>query len=76
NNVTGFDESKFTDALNNAQSANTAAACLDCERKLIDTHCYIPLFYESRYYANAKGVSGIQFHPGSGRVSFVNTSIN
>ena len=75
NNVTGFDESKFTEALNNAQSANTAAACLDCERKLIDTHCYIPLFYESRYYANAKGVSGIQFHPGSGRVNFVNTII-
>ena len=73
NNVTGFDESKFTAALVNAQSANTAAACLNCEKKLLDTHCYLPLFYESRYYATAKGVSGVQFHPGSGRVSFVNT---
>ncbi len=68
NNVTGFDESKFSSALGKAQSLNTADACLECEKKLIDTHCYIPLFYESRYYAAAKGVSGIYFHPGSGRV--------
>ncbi len=74
NNVTGFDESKFSVALGKAQSLNTADACLECEKKLIDTHCYIPLFYESRYYAAAKGVSGIYFHPGSGRVSFVNTN--
>lgn len=74
NNVTGFDESKFETALAKAQSANSAAACLECERALINTHCYIPLFYESRYYANAKGVNGVQFHPGSGRVNFVNTS--
>lgn len=74
NNVTGFDESKFSSALGKAQSLNTADACLECEKKLIDTHCYIPLFYESRYYAAAKGVSGIYFHPGSGRVSFVNTN--
>lgn len=75
NNVTGFDEEKFSIALQNAQSANTAAACLECEKKLLKTHCYIPLFYESRYYATAKGVSGIQFHPGSGRVNFVNANI-
>lgn len=74
NNVTGFDESKFKTALGKAQSSNTAAACLECEKKLINTHCYIPLFYESRYYATAKGVSGVQFHPGSGRVNFVNTN--
>lgn len=74
NNVTGFDESEFSAALSKAQSLNTAAACLECEKTLMDTHCYIPLFYESRYYAAAKGVSGVNFHPGSGRVSFVTTS--
>ena len=38
NNVTGFDESKFSSALGKAQSLNTADACLECEKKLIDTH--------------------------------------
>ncbi|MDE6123615.1 MAG: hypothetical protein K2G22_00085, partial [Eubacterium sp.] len=73
-NITGFDTSEFNSSLQNAQSAdaaNTAAACRICEEKLIATHCYVPLFYEASYYASAKGVSGVQFHPGSGRVSFV-----
>ena len=66
--------SAFESALQNAKSAdtaNTAAACRICEEKLIASHCYVPLFYESSYYASAKGVTGVQFHPGSGRVSFV-----
>ncbi|MDE6385735.1 MAG: hypothetical protein K2L36_06265 [Eubacterium sp.] len=73
-NITGFDTSEFNSSLQNAQSAdaaNTAAACRICEEKLIASHCYVPLFYESSYYASAKGVTGVQFHPGSGRVSFV-----
>ncbi len=73
-NITGFDTSAFESALQNAKSAdtaNTAAACRICEEKLIASHCYVPLFYESSYYASAKGVTGVQFHPGSGRVSFV-----
>lgn len=74
-NLTGFDDSKFSTALKKAQASNTAAACLDCEKQLLNTHCYIPLFYESRYYATADGVSGVQFHAGSGRVSFVFTNI-
>lgn len=32
NNVTGFDESKFSSALGKAQSLNTADACLECEK--------------------------------------------
>lgn len=75
-NTTGFDDEKFTAALQKAQSSNTAADCLECEKRLIETYCYIPLCYESRYYATAKGVSGIQFHPGSGRVSFIGTKID
>ena len=73
NNVTGFSKSKFETALKKAQSSNSESDCLNCEKKLLSTYCYIPLFYESRYYATAKGISGVQFHPGSGRVNFVNT---
>ncbi|MDE5605422.1 MAG: hypothetical protein K2I73_07555 [Eubacterium sp.] len=73
NNVTGFNESKFEAALKKAQSSNSTSDCLNCEKKLLNTYCYIPLFYESRYYATAEGISGVQFHPGSGRVNFVNT---
>lgn len=69
-NVTGFDSAKFSASLQKAQTSNSADAILECEKNLLETHCYIPLFYESRYYATAKGVSGVQFHPGSGRVSF------
>ncbi|MDE6660110.1 MAG: hypothetical protein K2K01_08380 [Eubacterium sp.] len=74
NNLTGFSESKFEPALKKAQSSNTASDCLNCEKKLLSTYCYIPLFYESRYYATAKGISGVEFHPGSGRVNFVKTT--
>lgn len=73
NNVTGFETEDFSAAVQKIQASNTAAACIEAEKELMQTHCYIPLFYETRYYATAKGVSGVQFHPGSGRVSFVGT---
>ena len=34
----------------------------------------MPVMFESSYYAQAKGVSGVNFHAGSGRVSFVNAT--
>lgn len=52
-------------------SAGTVSACRECEQALINTGAVLPVFYESAYYVMAKGVSGVQFHPGSGRVSFV-----
>ena len=72
----GFDDAKFSAALQKAQSSNSAKDCLACEKRLMETYCYIPLCYESRYYASAKGISGIQFHPGSGRVNFTKTVMN
>lgn len=74
NNLTGFYTEDFINALENAKnsdSENLVNSCSECEKELIDTYCYTPLFYEANFYASAKGVSGVQFHPGSGRVSFV-----
>jgi len=73
-NLTSCYLSDFEEALNDAQSANAedlVSACEKCESELAETYCYAPLFYESCYYAQAAGVTGVQFHPGSGRVSFV-----
>ncbi len=73
-NITSFITDDFIAALDSARSedaGNLASACGNCEKKLIESFCYAPLFYETRYYASAKGVSGVLFHPGSGRVCFV-----
>lgn len=54
-------------------TAGTATARLPSlpSQALIQTGAVLPVFYESAYYVMAGGVSGVQFHPGSGRVSFV-----
>lgn len=73
-NITGLDSDEFAELITAAGSAapsELAAACEECERALYDEHRLAPLFYESNYYAEAKGVSSVQFHPGSGRISFV-----
>lgn len=65
------------DVLNDAQTANADHAAEEykkCEQALIDDYSVMPLLFESSYYAQAKGVSGVQFHAGSGRVSFVNAT--
>lgn len=75
--ITDFYRNDFEKALeeaNAADSASLVSACEKCEAALYDTYCFIPVFYESNYYAQAKGVSGVQFHPGSGRVSFINAT--
>ena len=74
NGVSSFDSGDFSKALAKARVAGAddlAAECFNCEKALAATYCYIPLFYEESYYAAAKGVSGVQFHPGTGRVNFV-----
>ena len=57
----------------NATAGTATAACRDCEQALIQSGAVLPVYYESAYYVMAGGVSGVQFHPGSGRVSFVET---
>lgn len=64
-------------ALNSAEHSGAnkmAAACRKCEQEIMKDYSIMPVFYEASYYVQAKGVSGIQFHAGSGRVSFVNAT--
>lgn len=72
-----IDSDGYNDTLSEAVSADAAdlaAACYQCEKELYQNYSFLPVFYESCYYAQAKGVSGVQFHPGSGRVSFINAT--
>ena len=64
-------------ALEAAQSANAdkmANACKECEQSIMNDYSIMPMMYESSYYVQAEGVSGVQFHAGSGRVNFVNAT--
>jgi oligopeptide transport system substrate-binding protein len=61
--VTSAEQSSSIDKL----KSNTKA----CEKAIMSTYSICPMMFESSYYATAKGVSGIQFHAGTGRVSFV-----
>lgn len=58
----------------NVSSADLASACKKAEQAILKDYSLLPVFFESSYYACAKGVSGVDFHPGSGRVSFVNAT--
>lgn len=57
-----------------ASSSKLAAAVKKCENAVLEDYSLKPILYESSYYVQAEGVSGVQFHPGSGRVSFVNAT--
>lgn len=74
-NKTGCDTSAAEAALATAESATDLSAQTEAirqaEQALVDTFAIYPMLTETSYYAAAKGVSGVQFHPGSGRVSFV-----
>lgn len=64
-------------ALKRAQSgtaADLAANAKQCEEAILADYSIKPVLYESSYYAEASGVKNVQFHPGSGRVSFVNAT--
>lgn len=72
--VSSFDTKDFSAALKKASTAKAsklAQECYKCEKELLSNYCYVPLFFESSYYASAKGVTSVQFHPGTGRVCFV-----
>ncbi len=60
------------DKAKNASANELAQACMDCEKQLLEDYSLLPVLFESSYYVQAKGVSGVQFHAGSGRVCFVN----
>ncbi|MBR2100725.1 MAG: peptide ABC transporter substrate-binding protein [Eubacterium sp.] len=75
-NRSGFDTKKFEAALLNAQKADNltkkAEYIAQAERIIIESYSICPMLWETSSFAQAKGVSGVQFHAGTGRVSFVN----
>lgn len=68
------DAQKAVETVQNASAAEKVSAYRECETVLMNDYSVMPVLFESSYYAQAKGVSGVQFHPGSGRVSFVNAT--
>ena len=58
----------------NGTAQNLAQNARNCEKAILADYSIKPVLYESSYYAQAKGVANVQFHPGSGRISFVNAT--
>lgn len=80
NNGAGINQDKVIKHITNAQNEtnlNSVAKNLEmAENEIIKSYSICPMVYESSYYALAKGVNNVQFHPGTGRVSFVNATRN
>lgn len=76
--ITGFDKAKVQKYVAQAQSKDDltgkASAIKGAENEIIKSYTICPMIYESSYYSLAKGVNNVQFHPGTGRVSFVNAT--
>lgn len=77
-NGKGFNKKKVEKSLINAEKAsdlNTKSKFIRAaESSIISSYALYPVIYETGYYVEAKGVSGVQFHMGTGRVSFVNAT--
>lgn len=77
-NITDINSNKVAALVKKAQNQSnlnsTAAYLKQAEQTIINTYTVCPMIYESSYYAAASGVKNIQFHPGTGRVSFVNAT--
>lgn len=77
-NITDINSNKvaaFVKKAQNQSNLNSAAAYLkQAEQTIVNTYTVCPMIHESSYYAAANGVKNIQFHPGTGRVSFVNAT--
>ena len=71
----GFDGEKLDKALINAEKAGTpdtkAKYVKEAEKIIIESYSICPVLWETSYFAQATGVSNVQFHSGTGRVSFV-----
>ena len=65
------DAEKALKAAQSAKATKLIDAVRKCEKAILSDYSVKPVLYESSYYAQAKGVSSVQFHPGSGRVCFV-----
>lgn len=67
-------ESALEDASKEKDLNAKAKALRKAEKAAINTYCICPMLYETSYYVAANGVKNIQFHPGTGRVSFANAT--
>jgi ABC-type oligopeptide transport system substrate-binding subunit len=78
NKKTSFSSDVIEKYLTKAEKAKTtdekAKYIQQAETAIIETYSFYPMLFETSYYGTAKGVSAIQFHAGSGRVSFVNAT--
>ena len=76
--VTALDSKKLKSYISKAESAistkDAASYTKSAQYEIVGKYYIYPMLYETSYYAAAKGVSGIQFHAGTGRVSFVNAT--
>lgn len=73
-NPAGLKDPAYDALLAVAQSksgAGAAAAYAEAEKYLNQKAVFYPLYYEKSYYALAKGVTGIIFHPYGGGVDFI-----
>ena len=74
----GFNTDKFSKALTNAEKAGDlekkAEYVRKAEKTVIESYSICPVLWETSYFALAKGVGGVDFHSGTGRVSFINAT--
>lgn len=76
--IAGFNKKKVDNHIAKAQSVtdlnSIAKNVKNAEKEIINSYTICPMMYESSFYASAKGVNNVQFHPGTGRVSFINAT--
>lgn len=63
-------DSLVTDFRRNPSAANIRAAA-DAERYLLDNAVFYPLYTENRFYASAKNVENVIFHPYGAEADFI-----
>lgn len=74
-NPTSIETGSIEKALSRAERSNDLKTISQnikkAEKEMIESYSICPMIFETSYYAAAQGVKDIQFHIGSGRVSFV-----
>lgn len=74
-NIAKFRDAAYDALLAKAENGSgqaAAAAYAGAEKSLNQQAVFYPLYYQKRYYAMAKGVTGIIFHPYQGGIDFIN----
>lgn len=75
NNPAGLKDTAYDALLTSAHSTTGSAAAVKyaaAEKYLNQQAIFYPLYYEKHYFALAKGVTGIFYHPLLGSVDFIN----